>query len=561
MVYVYAKKSFLNKYIGKELSIEEIELSLKDLGLDVKGQEILENLDIELKVELTAEKLDMISPLGIARAIKYYKGFSTQINTYNIEDSKFELIIDKSAKESRPKVVAAILKNVPMNQELLDEMIEIQEKIHESFGRGRKKAAIGIYPLENIKFPIIYSSENPNLINFRPLGKENSMNALEILEKHDTGRKYAHLLKDYSKYPIFKDANSKILSMPPIINSHDTGKVEIFHRDLFIECSGYNIQLLDNILKVLLTTFMDMGAKAQSIKVKYEDEIYQVNLNNIEDEISLNYVNSLIGIQIDSKTAQDLLKKVQYGIKNIQGDKILVQIPPYRSDIWSDVDIADDIARAYGYNNIEARFPSISSIGENLPFSKFKENFSENLVSMGFLENYTYILSSSQRQFDKILLDKEKESYEKLIDSADQGINMTRTRIFPELLEALHLNRKNKYPQKIFENGFTIQIDKKNETGAKNNSKISVIIADPKSNYTQIKGVLDTILKLNSFEFEIKKSEEIFLIEGRRGNIFIDDINLGFIGELDPKILENFGLLVPISLFELDLDLLFKSRK
>ncbi len=558
MVYVYATKNELNKYIGKKLTVDEMQTTLKDLGMDIKGEETLENGDIELKVELTAEKLDMISAVGIARAIKYYLGLEKKLPKYEIANGTNRVIVDKSASQSRPKTVAAILRDVPMTQELLDEMIKIQEKIHDSFGRGRKKGAIGIYPIDNFKFPVTYSAEEPKQIVFRPLEATNEMHGLEILEKHDTGKKYAHLLAEHKLFPVFRDANKKVLSMPPIINSHETGRVELNHKDLFIECTGFNIQLLDNILKVLVTTFIEMGAKAESVIVEYEKEIYELNLNSTIDEIELDYINSLIGTDIMENEIESLLNKVMYNVKSIKNGKIELEIPTFRSDVWSDVDIADDVARAYGYNNIIPKFPNISSVGETLPFSRFKEQIAQTLVQMGFLETYTYMLTSTQIQFKNMGIDEEKAKYIRLIDSADQGLNMIRTMVLPNSFETLNINRKNKYPQKIFEQGFTIQLDEKADTGATNQMHLSVSIADPKSNYTQIKAVMDTILKLNGVEFEVKPSQETFLIEGRRADVYVKGQKVGFIGEVHPQILENFGLLVPVASFEVNLNRIFE---
>lgn len=558
MVYVYAKQSELNKYIGRELSLDEIESILVDMGMDIKGKS--GDDDPELKIEITAEKMDLVSCVGVARAIKFYGGFAKDIPKYHIEKSGLKLLVKKSASESRPKCVCAVLRNVPMTDELLDEMIKVQEKIHDSFGRGRKKGAIGIYPLSEISFPITYGAENPQDIIFRPLEFDREVNGHEILELHDTGKKYAHLLKDFKTYPVFRDCNGKILSMPPIINSHDTGRVDSFHSDLFIECSGFNINHLDNILKVLVTTFIEMGAKAQSIEVVYEEnsEIYELNLDNFEDEFSLDFANKLIGTQIKANEIEKYLNRMMYKLVGIEGDRVKVEVPCFRSDVWHDVDIIDDIARGYGYNNIVPTFPNISSIGEELKISKFKESFSNALVSLGFLETYTYMLTSTQTQFKKMERTEDGIDFIRLIDSADQGLNMIRTQILPETFETLHINRKNKYPQKIFENGFTIQVDETKDTLARNEAHLCVAIADTKANYTQIKGILDTLLKLHEIDFEIKKSSEEFLIEGRRADVFVKGKNVGFIGEVHPRILTNFGLLVPISVFELNLEKIFE---
>lgn len=560
MVYVYSKKSNLNKYIGKNLSVDEIKETLVDLGMDIKGES--DEKDPELKIEITAEKADLVSTVGIARAIKYYRGYENKLPKYNIEKSNEKVVVKKSANLSRPKTSCAILRGVNLTQELLDEMIEIQEKIHESFGRNRKKVAIGIYPMSEFEFPVTFSGEKPGDIIFRPLESDKEMNANEILLEHETGKKYGHLLKDLEFYPVFRDKNSKVLSMPPIINSHETGRVNTSHKDLFIEVSGHNLVYLDMIMKVMITTFIDMGAKAQSVKVEYEDsnEVYELNLDSRFETLSLDFVNKLIGLNLGEKDIGKLLDKVMFNLIEIKNGILKVEVPCFKADVWHDVDVADDIARAYGYNNIVPRSPNISSVGEELDNSLFRRRITNTMVNLSFVELYTYILSSTQNQFTKMNLEEDSKKYIRLIDSADQGINMTRTSILPEILSSLHINRKNKYPQRVFENGFTIQVDNSCDTGARNESHLAVAIADSKANYTQIKGALDSLFKLNEVDFKIKEAKIPFLIEGRSAKIFLGKEEIGFIGELHPQILENFGLLVPVAVFEINLDKIFKDN-
>jgi phenylalanyl-tRNA synthetase beta chain len=556
MVYVYARLSKLNKYIGKDLTIDEIKETLSDMGMDTKGQ--TEESDPEIKIEITAEKVDMVSVVGIARAIKFYRGIETIISKYEIKKSGLKLIVKDTAHKSRPKTVAALLRDVPMTEEFLNEMIEIQEKIHDSFGRGRKKAAIGIYPMDEIEFPITYGAEDPKEILFQPLESDKDLNGHEILEHHDTGKKFAHLLKDFTLYPVFRDDRGKVLSMPPIINSADTGRVEAHHRDLFIECSGFNITHLDNVLKVIITTFIEMGCRAEYIDVEYPDgEKYALDLRSYEETTSISYINSLIGINVDKSMIKKLASKVMFNVKSIDSSgNILFDIPCYRCDIWHDSDIADDIARAYGYNNIVPTFPNVSSVGSHLPFSQFKERWSDALTKLGFIELYTYMLTSAEFQYKKMGLE-EKESI-RLIDSAEQGINMVRTMVLPEVLNSIRINRKHKYPQKVFENGMTIQVDDSVDVKARNITSLCVCIADSSADYTQIKGILDTLFTLEQVVFEIKESNHPFLITGRQANIIINGESIGFIGEMHPQILDSFDLKVPISVFEINLTALYE---
>ncbi len=551
MVYVYSRISQLNRGIGRKVPIDQIKNAIIDMGMDIKGQSA--DADPELKIELTAEKIDLVSGVGIARAIKYYLGLETNVPQYSVKKTGLKLIVEKPAADVRPKIAAAIVRGMKINGEVLKEIIDVQEKIHDSFGRDRKKAAIGIYPLSKIKFPLKYTAEPPDKIMFRPLDHPEEISGSEILKVHETGKKYAHLLEGLKRYPVLRDANDEVLSMPPIINSEDVGKVEEGDSDLFIECTGHNLTHLDNVMKVLVTTLIELGAKAESVKVEYPGgESYELSLDNYEDEIDCEFVNKWIGIKLKPQEMVPLLNKMMYGVKSVKGNKIKLEIPCFRSDVWHDVDIADDVARAYGYNNIKPTFPQIASTASQLEFSLFRERVSESMVSLGFLELYTYMLASTETQYDKMCLKAKEDDYVRLPDSADMGTNMVRTMILPENLTALNINRKNKYPQKVFENGFIVSTNGKD--GPVNDACLSVSIADGRANYTKIKGVLDALMSMNGISFEVRKSSHPFLIEGRQADVYVNGKNAGYIGELHPQVIENFGLLVPVACLEINLD-------
>jgi phenylalanyl-tRNA synthetase beta chain len=554
MVLIYAKLSTLNKYIKKSLTTDVIKDVLMDIGMDVKA--VSDAKDPELKIEITAEKADMVSAVGVARAIKYYLGFTHNVPKYVIAQPQHKVQVKNTLDGVYPsKTVCAILRNVPLNAELLQEMIDIQEKITHSFGRDRTKAGVGIYPTDKIVFPITFGGEDPEKIVFKPLEFTQEINGAQVLELHPTGKKYAHLLEGRSKFAVFRDHENNVLAMPPIINSDETAKVGVHHKDLFVEVTGENMHLLDLILKVLVTTFIEMGSTCEAVKVEYETgEIYQLSLDTWHDTISLEFVNKLIGFSISEAECMELLGKMMYGVEKVENGLIHVEIPCFRSDIWHDVDIADDIARAYGYNKIVPRFPTVSTVGGHLPSSSFFQRVSESLVSFGFIELYTYILTSSEFQFEKM---GRETKHVRLHQSCDQGTNMCRTLILPEVLRALNVNRKNKYPQKVFENGFTIQVDEDTETGARNEKHLSVSIADPRANYTQIKAVLDELMLQLNITFEVKEVSMSFLIQGRSASIRVNGKDVGFIGEVHPQVLTNFGLLVPVASFEINLEKVF----
>ncbi|MCH8519893.1 MAG: phenylalanine--tRNA ligase subunit beta [Nanoarchaeota archaeon] len=557
MVYVYTTLNELNKYSQKELSIDEISQTLIDIGMDLKG--VNEDENPELKIEITAEKFDMISSIGISRAINSYLELQDPIIEIPLKRGREKVIVDKSVQEVRPKTVAAIVRNLELTEEKLQTIIDVQEKIHESFGRHRKKAAIGVYPINNITFPIHFKALEPEKIKFQPLESDVEMSAIDMIKNHATCKKYAHLLEGARVYPIFSDSKDNILSLPPLINSHDTGRVEISHRDLFMEVSGHNEHHLHNVLVTLVSVLEQMGGEIESMQVEYAHEnnyVYELNLNPKAKVLTREYISSLVGVEFTNEEIIRLGKKMMYQVKEINQNELEFTIPCYKLDIFSACDIADDIARAYGYNNIESISPQIPMIGEEINFSKLRREIRQICANQGNLELYTYMLTSTQNQFDKMSKDVNSEQFIKIKDAAEEGINMMRTRLIAEMLHSLHLNRKVKYPQRVFEVGMTIQRDDSQDTKARNQWHLANILAGPQMSYTQIKEMSDTLFKLLGVfdDIEYIQTSRASFIEGRCAQIMYKKEKLGVIGEIYPKILENFGLLVPVSAYEINLE-------
>ena len=133
--------------------------------------------------------------------------------------------------------------------------------------------AIGIYPLEKISLPIRFKAIEPDKIKFIPLESKKEMSGLEILQKHPAGKEYSHLLAGKVKFPIFIDNEKNILSMPPIINSQLTGKITNKTRDVFVECSGFDLPILEKSLNIIVTILTVMWGK-----------LYKIDLNCMRGE-------------------------------------------------------------------------------------------------------------------------------------------------------------------------------------------------------------------------------------------------------------------------------------
>jgi len=200
MAIVTLNKKEIKKIIGN-VDDEKIDETLSMFGTAVES--ISED---KIEVEVAPNRPDMLSQQGIARALGSFLGNSPGLKKYPLQKPQkdYKVIIKPSVKEIRPCVACAIVKNLSFNDEKIKEIIDIQEKLHTTIGRNRKKVAIGIYPLEKISLPITYTAEKPNKIKFLPLEYPKELTGRQILQKHPTGRDYAHLLEDKPLYPIYR---------------------------------------------------------------------------------------------------------------------------------------------------------------------------------------------------------------------------------------------------------------------------------------------------------------------------------------------------------------------
>lgn len=542
-------RKVFEKLVGKKLSDEKLRERISYLGTD------LESIDAEtINVEIFPNRPDMLSEHGFARAFSSFIGINTGLRKYLVKKSPHKVIVEESVRKVRPYTVCAIVKNLRFDDEKIKEVIQIQEKLHITYGRNRKKVAIGIYPFEKIKTPIRFIALPPEEIKFQPLEYPKEINGLQILSQHPAGREYAHLLEGKEKFPIFIDANNKILSMPPIINSHDVGKITEQTKDVFIECSGFDYEVLAKCLNMIVAALADMEGDIYSMELNlYGKKVFSPNLEPTEMKLDINYINKRLGLNLNEKQVKELLEKMSYGYSN---KKVL--IPSYRVDILHQIDLAEDIAIAYGYENIPEIIPKVGTIGKENYFEIFKRKVSEILIGLGLIECKTYILTN--KEFQSKLMNIDIETIE-LANALNLEYSVLVSWNIPLLLEVLKNNKHNEYPQNIFSIGHVFKKDNSQETGILEQERLACVLCSDEADYTRIRQVLDYLLRMLGMEYKIEDAEHSSFIPGRVGRVIVKDKKIAYIGEIHPQVLENWQLEFPVSAFEINLSELFGLMK
>ncbi|MFH8108439.1 MAG: phenylalanine--tRNA ligase subunit beta [Candidatus Aenigmatarchaeota archaeon] len=536
----------LCELIGRRIEIEE----LKEL-VNFAKCEIEEVEGDSLKIEAKdTNRPDLWSSEGIAREIRS-RAFKPSFPEYEVKSSEVVVRVDKKVSKVRPYTVCAVVKNLKVTPAFLSQMIQLQEKIAGSLGRNRKEVAIGVYDFDKIKPPIKFTTVKPDGIKFIPLDFNEALTPREILEKHPKGKEFGHLLAGKKEYPIFIDARNEVLSLPPIINSEYSGKVTEETKNVFIECSGFNLKFLMPALNVMVTAMADRGGEICSVKVVYPDKtIVTPDLKPKKTFVDVSYVRKISGLDLSLDEICKLLEKANYKILK-KGKKIELLYPAYRNDIMHQRDVVEDVIISYGYNKIRPEPLKMKVEGKVSEIELKTEKVEEMMVSLGFQEILSYTLTSKDNLFRKMNLKEEKVAEIENIISENWCV--FRNWLLPSLMEFFANNQHVEYPQKIFEVGDVVLIDKKQETRTRDVRKLAVAIADSKVSYDDIIAVLDAFMSLVGAKYKLKASKHPSFIEGRTAEILVKGKAIGIIGEIHPSVLENWKLEMPIAAFEIDL--------
>lgn len=545
----FSKKD-LEKLVGKKFTAKELE---GEALLYAKGELEEVNGD-QLKVEIKdTNRPDLWSVEGVARSIKPHYTKERGIPKYKVSPAKFGVNVSSKVKKVRPVIGCAVARNVKVTEDVLLQLIQLQEKVAGTFGRKRKVASVGVYDLDKITPPILYTTVKPHEAAFIPLDFKDRMTPAEILEKHPKGREYGNLINGFSEYPMLIDAKKRVLSMPPIINSQYSGKITTKSKNLLIEVTGSDYKYVEPTLKVMVMALADRGAKIESTIIDYggKQEVITPVFAERDQALSIEEINRATGLELKPKDAAELLKKARYEV-DYDAKHVHVKYPEYRQDIMHPMDIIEDIIIAYGYNNIEPEIPQLVTAGGYDEVQTFSKVIREAMVGFGAQEIMTFTLTNKNNLFDKMNVVPER--IVEIENPVSANWSTLRNWILPSVMEFLSKNTKVTYPQRVFEVGDCVTINTKAETGTDTVRKLVYAYAGMGVNFTIAKQVLQALVTALGMSYEVNERDYPSFIPGRSGEVKINGKLVGLIGEIHPKVLGNWGLEAPVVAFEIDLD-------
>ena len=508
---------------------------------------------------------DLWSVEGLTRALRGYLNLKKGLVQYTSGESIANVNVDKRLIAIRPYISCSLIKNIHLTDTIIRGLMHMQDKLDKTYGRNRQKTSIGIYDLDLIATPLNYTVSKPSECSFVPLGFSEKMTLAEILTSHPKGLEYGNIVKKHSVYPLLMDAEQKVLSFPPIINSNDLGKVTEEAHNLLVEVTGTMQQTVLNTLNLVTMALIDRGGKAYASTIKYpENPIYPSraaitpDFSNKHWNLDIEYTNRLLGLRLTGKQISELLRIAGFNVGVLNAKSVEVLVPCYRIDVMHQVDLIEDVAVAYGYNNIEPLWRELPTTGKARPEQRLLDIARELMVGLGYQEISTYTLTNPEVLFAKMNIcahDSSPERMNTVEISNPKIVTMTclRNWLLPSIMEFLSNNQSVEFPQRVFELGKVTLHDKTRETRVRDEEWLAAATSHANASFTEIKSAMDAFFMNLGVSWQIQAGAHPSLIEGRTGAVMIGKVNVGVVGEVNPQVLEAWKLENPTAAFEVNL--------
>ena len=539
----------------------------EDAPVGVPFKDYLGINDTVFELEITPNRPDCLSHIGIARELSAYYGKElkypeTEIKSEISEKTSDNVKVSIEDSNLSRRYVTRILKNVTVKEspKWLKERIE----------------AVGLRSINNIV----------DVSNFilMEMNHPNHVFDLDKIEGHEIKVKSAvkgdklvtldEQERELEDGDIVICDSKKILALGGVMGGLDS-EVTDNTKNILLEVAQFNPQ---NVRKTSrrLTLSSDSSYRFErgidvedSIKVinrlanliqevaggeilnGYVD-VYPVPHENKVAELNFERLNRFVGKVIPREKVIEILRNLEIDVKD-NGETLTLTAPSYRGDLELEQDYFEEVIRMYGFDNIENILPRVD-INKNstLDTTKLTDRVKTICASVGLKEviNYSFIPKDALQK-----LKFTGVSEDKLIDISNP-ITEDFVTMRPTLLYSLIKNAKDNMNRNVsnirfFEVSRTFE---KAEELAKEDIKVGIILAgendktlwNPKPvhyDFYDLKGIVEEIFsKLKFQSFSIKRSVQTEFHPGRSADVFVGKEYIGSFGEIHPDVLENFGL-------------------
>lgn len=520
-----------------------------------------------IKIELNdTNRPDLWSTAGLARLLRMHTGGASNKARYQAflstvgerkNSGNRTITVAPALQHIRPFMTAFVISGKPIDDAMLKDVIQTQEKLCWNFGRKRRSVSMGVYRSELINWPVQYRAVDPHTTSFTPLGFDTEMTCEQIITEHPKGKEYGWILKGMKKVPLLSDAKGGVLSMAPIINSAQIGAVQQGDTDLLVELTGTDMPSLLLATNIVACDFSDAGYTILPVSVEYP---YETGFGKtittplyFQDptKTTVHAVNKLLGTALSAQDIVEALERMDNTV-TVEGDCLTLTPPAYRNDFLHEVDIIEDVMMGKTVEFFEPETPREFTIGRLSPVTLLSRKIKSLMVGFGYQEMIFNYLGSKKDYIDRMNIDG--ESVIEIANPMSENYQFVRPSIIPSLLSAETVSGNAVYPHRIFETGKIAYLAPEENTGTRTRQSLGFLTVNQDANFNEAASLVAGLLYYLQMDYTVCETHDPRFIEGRQAGVLANGKQIGIFGELHPQVLENWSVTAPAFAGELDIE-------
>lgn len=532
----------------------------------VKALNINENI---IEFEITPNRPDCLSVIGLSRELAILKDSTVSPIELNFSQDRSNEVVDVDiVKDSGCNFFATkIIQDIKVEESPDWLKIALMK--------------LGVRPINNVV----------DVTNYVMLELGQPMHAFDLSKI-----KGNHLTIDKNEDPdtVFKTLDGKerkvpkdtilikdkkgIISLGGIMGGYNTEVTDKTNK-ILIEAASFDSSIIKRTSKEMgirteassrFEKFVDHNMVVKAIErfctifesiseTKNNKTFYTENIESEKNKINFrfNRIKDVIGVDMDKTLFFNIINRLDIEVENIDNNLFVLTPPSYRCDLEIEADILEEIARVYGYNNIPSITPKLSITNNDISkYKKFEKRAKSFLNGYGYNEILTYSFTSKNNI--KKLNIKENSIMNKYIEISNplgEETSIMRTSLIPATLDIIskNINRGNKNLD-FFEIGKVFY----NTDNMIENKNLIISTIGENIDFFDLKGTIEALfdmLNIKNYEFIVEDLNPVYH-PTRCANILIDGHLVGTIGEVHPKVSNNFNIDERVYVSEINFEIL-----
>jgi phenylalanyl-tRNA synthetase beta chain len=513
-----------------------------------------------LTMSVTPDRLDLLSEGGLALYLEGVMEVEHGIPRTKESPSPTPSVtfrVDPSVDPIRPFIAGALVRSPDdrgIDGGTLAEAVRFQELLHATIGRDRRAASLGIYPWERLESPVRYSLEPLSDVRFVPLDAEDEVAAPQFFTEHPLAVRYGAFGRADDRCLVLRDREGTVLSLPPILNGRAGGEARVGDRELLLEATGTRERSVREALGLLLVVFAARHWSIHPVAVETVGRATDDGRSLIAPrtvDLPSSVVRDIAGEALTSSDVERRLSRTRLSPRPMEGGW-RVEVPPWRPDLLTAVDLAEDVILAAAIVPERGIVPPSRVRGRRLAEVRFRRRVASDLIGLGFAAPNTPLLvslASAGRMGGPEPI--------RLRNPVSNEFAVLRDRLLLSHLDVLAHNTRHAYPQRFAEVGPVIVREPSAEAGGATRYHAGLVVADESAGFADAAALVEYLLRRLDVGAVREPIELPTMIPGRAARARVAGESVAEMGELNPRLLSDLGVPVPVAWAELDLSALW----